>query len=984
MSNVRMWPVESADALSPLQRRAGGDIPALATTSATGAGPSPEDLIHFGPFSLSPTTHILQDAGRPVRLGSRALEILLLLVENAGRFVSNAEIVQRVWPRNVVVEGNLRVHIAGLRKALGDGQEGRRYIVNAPNRGYSFVGEVSTRSVELAVVQAPAGRAPRPAARASIPTPLVRVIGQEDAIQTLGGRIASRRLVTLVGAGGIGKTTVALAAVAAVTSGEMHSRWSSIHFVDLASHTDPSLVPAALASALGLGSVVGDASGSLIAFLHDKSALIVLDNCEHLVAPLAVLIESILRAAPGVHVLATSREPLRAEGEWIQRLQPLAVPPAGAKLSAQELMQFSAVELFVDRCAALVDQFSLHDSDAAAVGVICRRLDGIPLAIELAAARVGSFGLKGVAEAIDDRFALLNKGRRTALPRHQTLRATLDWSFGLLSQTERRLLARLSAFAGAFTLDAVTAVAVSDDLPSDQAVDAVSELISKSLLTADPSGEEFSFRLLDTTRAYAAEHLTALGEESARLLRRRHAQYFLSLLERSEIAWRSMPVPEFISAFGRCIDDIRAALNWAFGAEGDGALGVALVAKAAPLFFQMSFTDEHRQYIERALACSAAPDSAIDPRLEFELSAVAGIIIFNAHGLHPSRDRVFVKAAELADRIGDSQLMAMARSAQWMGAYQTSNPQLMLVHAQQYAALTSGTTDLACALHQDRIFAPTWHLLGKQREALACCERGLADPTVIRVPFLMGVRIDRRVSMGCIHARVLWLLGLAEQAERAVLRAIEAAEREQEPVALTTALAFSACPLAIWAGRVELARERLDRLLRLTAERALTVWRDYGLAFEAHIAWHEAGAPGHPPPLPPSVAALPQLSQLMATFHPDYVTDRVFEVGEAGMAGWCRPELLRVRAERLRESDPEGSERLLARSLELALHDETLPWALRTATSLARLWTGQHRADDAVRLLEKVLALANEGFDSTDVLAARAACLEATALRGAG
>lgn len=970
MSNVRMWPVGAAD------------TPAQATASGRGATDT-SDLIHFGPFSLSPTTHILQDAGRPVRLGSRALEILLLLVENAGRFVSNAEIVQRVWPRNVVVDGNLRVHIAGLRKALGDGQEGRRYIVNAPNRGYSFVGEVSTRSVELAVVQAPPERAPRPAAGAWIPTPLIRVIGQEDAIRTLGRRIASQRLVTLVGAGGIGKTTVALAAVAAATNGEMHSRWSSIHFVDLASHTNPSLVPAALALALGLGSVVGDTSGSLIAFLHDKRALIVVDNCEHLVAPLAVLIESILRAAPGVHVLATSREPLRAEGEWIQRLQPLAVPPAGARLSAPELMRFSAVELFVDRCAALVDQFSLHDADAAAVGVICRRLDGIPLAIELAAARVGSFGLRGVAEAIDDRFALLNKGRRTALPRHQTLRATLDWSFELLSETERRLLVRLSAFAGAFTLDAVTAVAVSDDLPSDQAVDAVSELISKSLLNSDPRGEELSFRLLDTTRAYAAQHLTALGEESARL-HRRHAQYFLSLLERAEIAWRSMPVPEFISTFGRCIDDIRAALNWAFCAEGDGALGVALVAKAAPLFFQMSFTDEHRQYIERALAYSAAPDSEIDPRLEFELSAVAGIIIFNAHGLHPSRDRVFVKAAELADRIGDARLMAMASSAQWMGAYQTSNPQRMLVHAQQYAALTSGTTDLAYALHRDRILAPTWHLLGKQREALACCERGIADPAVIRVPFLMGVRIDRRVSMGCIHARVLWLLGRAEQAERAVLRAIEAAEREQEPVALTTALAFSACPLAIWAGRIDLARERLDRLLRLTAERALTVWRDYGLAFEAHIAWQQSGAPGHPPPLAPSVAALPQLSQLMATFHPDYVTDRVVEVGEAGMAGWCRAELLRVRAERLRESDPEGSERLLGRALELALHDETLPWALRAATSLARLWTGQHKADDAVRLLEKILALANEGLDARDVVAARAACLEAMALRGGG
>ncbi|WP_280812770.1 winged helix-turn-helix domain-containing protein [Variovorax sp. TBS-050B] len=950
----------------------GGDPP-----SGGGGGPAGlEMLIHFGPFSLSPTRRVLLESGQPVRLGSRALEILLFLIENAGKFVSNTEIFKRVWPRNVVVEGNLRVHIASLRRAIGDGQEGRRYIINVPNRGYSFVAELFRSSAAVPAPPSAQTRGMQPAPGGFVPSPLSRVIGQEAAIQTLVQQIARRRLVTLVGTGGIGKTTVAMAVA---TREDVAAQWSGVHFVDLASHSDPALVPAALASALGLGSLVGDALSSLVAFLHDKRLLLLLDNCEHLIGPVATLIEDILRRAPGVHVLATSREPLGAQGEWVQRLPPLTMPPAGAGLSARQLLAFSAVELLVERCAASVDQFSLQDSDAAAAEAICRRLDGLPLAIELAAARVGSLGLKAVAEALDDRFAMLNKGRRTAVPRHRSLRATLDWSFELLSDAERRLLLRLSVFAGPFTLDAALAVAVSPDLAQEEAVDAITELVAKSLLTVDAGGEELSFRLLETTRAYAAERLAPVDVESARL-RRLHAQHFLAALERSEEAWRTMLPADFMAAFGGHVDDVRAALNWCFQSGGDLSLGIALVVKAAALFFQMSFTDEHRQYVEAAMAELARSGHRIEPRLELELNVIAGHVIFNAHGLHPDRDRAFAKALELAEQIGDAHLMAVTRSTQWMGAYQASDPGLMLLHAQQYEILTAGTSDVALQLHRDRIFAPTLHLLGAQREAAACCERGLAEPALTRVPFLAGVRIDRRVAMGAIHARVLWLLGLPEQAERAVRQAIDAAERAHEPVALASALASSACPLAIWCGRIELARERLDRLLRLTAERALTVWHGYGRAFEVYIRWREQGAQGLPPPLPSSVERVPQLSQLLATFHPHYVTDRLVGIGEAGLAGWCRCELQRVAAERLRATDAVAAERLLVETHALALREGTLPWALRTAVSLAAAARARGEPQAAIEVLESTLALVSEGFDTQDAVAARAASIEAKAL----
>ena len=994
MISRRKWPFEFPDALDPPPREvahrwiargsghhgriapasaqllrgiAGGDLPARAPAEAF------ESLIQFGPFSLSPTARVLTESGEPVRLGSRALEILLLLVENAGSFVSNAEIFERVWPRNVVVDGNLRVHIASLRRAIGDGQEGRRYIVNVPNRGYSFVGAVTRRHAAIpAATTAPRPRGMQPAPGGYLPVPLSRVIGQEPAIEALIQHIGRSRLVTLVGPGGIGKTTIALAAA---SRPDLASRWSSVHFIDLASHADASLVPAVLASALGLGSVVGDAISSLIAFLHDKHPLLLFDNCEHLVGPVAALVEEILRQAPGVHVLATSREPLGAQGESVQRLQPLAMPPVGEALTAQQLLQFSAAELFVERCAASFDQFSLRDSDTAAIGAICRRLDGLPLAIELAAARVGSLGLKAVADAIADRIAVLNKGRRTATARHRSLRATLDWSFELLSETEQRLLLRLSVFAGAFTLDAAQAVVVSTDLSADQAVDGITELVAKSLLTVDGGAEELTFRLLETTRAYAREHLASLEQESGRL-RHLHARYFLAVLERSEEAWRSTAPADFIAAFGRHIDDIRVALNWCFDVGGQEALAIALVVKSAPLFFQLSFTDEHRQYVERAMAHRAQSAAAIDPRLDFELNVVSGHAIFNAQGLHPDRNHAFAKALALAKQIGDPQSMAIAHSTLWMAAYQSSDPELMLVHAQKFAELTSDTADVALQLHRDRILAPTFHLRGDQRAAAACCERGLADPALIRVPFLAGVRIDRRVAMGAIHARVLWLQGFCDRAEQAIRQAIDAAERAHEPVALASALASSACPLAIWAGRQDLARERLDRLLRLTAERALTVWRGYGLAFDGYVRWLEDGAHGLPPPPPPSVELVPQLSQLMGTFHPHYVTSRLIEVGDAGLAGWCRCELMRVQGERLRESDPEGGERLLARALELALHEGTLAWALRAAISLAAARRKRGSPRQALQVLETTLARVSEGMETRDVVAARAACAE--------
>jgi predicted ATPase/DNA-binding winged helix-turn-helix (wHTH) protein len=458
---------------------------------------SPERAISFGPFRLLPAQQLLLEGEAPVRLGSRSLEILTALVERAGELVSKSELMTRVWPATFVDENTLRVHVAGLRRALGDGQPGRRYVTNIPGRGYRFVASVD--------LSEPEGR-PAPKSTAAervhnLPISQARVLGRGNMIGALLDQLPKRRLITIVGAAGIGKTTVALALAEALLQTYEDGVW----FVDLAPLSDARLVPGTLASTFGLTVEAENTIPRLIDLLRYKKMLVVLDSCEHVVAQAAALAEQILAGAPGIHILATSREPLRAEGERVHRLPPLEIPTDPTGLSASDALAYSSVQLFVERAAASVDGFQIGNEEAPIVAEICRKLGGVALAIELAAARVDAFGVRQLAVLLDDRFRILNQGRRTAQPRHRSLDAALDWSYEFLPETERVILQQLSIFANAFTLDAAVAV-VGDD--NADIVDGIANLVAKSLISADVGGAVVHYRLLDMTRAYAQRKLS--------------------------------------------------------------------------------------------------------------------------------------------------------------------------------------------------------------------------------------------------------------------------------------------------------------------------------------------------------------------------------------------------------------------------------------------------------------------------------------------
>jgi predicted ATPase/DNA-binding winged helix-turn-helix (wHTH) protein len=517
----------------------------------------------FGPFHLLPQQQVLLEGETTVRLGSRALEILVALVERRGELVSKDELTARVWPNTFVDESNLKVHVAALRKALGDGHAGRRYIATASGRGYRFVAPVDVSE----------RRTPSPHQRATtaqahnLPTSSTRMIGRVDAIDALRRELQQRRFVTIVGPGGIGKTTLALALAEAGLGEYEHGVW----FVDLASLRDPQLVPSAFAAALGLTIHSEYSLAALIGYVRDKQMLVVLDSCEHLIDAAASFGEQIFAGARATHIVATSREPLRARGECVHHLSPLESPPDSPGLTAAEALAFPAVELFVERAAATLDEYELRDADAPVVAAICRKLDGMALAIELAATRIDAFSVRDLLAHLDDRFRLLTQGKRTALPRHQTLAAALDWSYELLSEVERVILRRLSVFAGAFTLESAGAVAASTDLAIPEVFEGVANLVTKSLLSANISGTTH-YRLLDTTRVYAHQKLIESGELEH--VERCHAEHHRDLFERAEPEWAAQPTAEWLTDYSRKIDDVRSALQWAFSGRGDISIGV--------------------------------------------------------------------------------------------------------------------------------------------------------------------------------------------------------------------------------------------------------------------------------------------------------------------------------------------------------------------------------------------------------------------------
>ena len=680
---------------------------------------SADQVLSFGPFRLMPGQRVLLEGEQPLRLGSRAFDILVTLAERAGEVVSNAELMARVWPNTIVDPGALRVHLFGLRKALGDGRGEQRYIVNVPQQGYCFVAPVErvAAPVRPAAFGEPAAQGPgQPvvfdaAAIAPLPVLLTRVVGRDELVGSLVRELPARRCVTFVGTGGIGKTTMALAVAHGLAPAFEHQ----VLFVGLAPLEDPRLVPNALASALGVTTLASDPVRGVCTFLRDKRLLIVIDNCEHLIDPVSELAEQLLATAPGVHLLATSREPLRIQGEWVQRIGALEVPPPMAGIDAAAAQRYPALELFIERVRASIDSFDPPEAELAMIADVCRALDGIPLAIELAAAGVERLGVRGVAAHLRDRLSLLTRGRRTALPRHQTLRAALDWSYGLLTPSEQAMLRHLSVFRGRFTLESALAVCSAPEAQAAGAsADDLFNLMAKSLLSSDIGGEAVQYWLLETTRQYASELLAASGEEAE--LARRHALHMLELSIQAEAERVQVPTDVWRSRHAYRIDDVRAALAWAFGAAGDTATGISLAATSAPLWFALSRMAEFLHIAEQALA-AIKRDGISDPLREMALCDAYGHALWHIRGAGEGAWATFQRALEIAEEAGSDADRSRALFGLWLIANSAGSYRQATALAERSGEIAARGPDAARLLHH-RMMALSMHYSG-QHEAPA-------------------------------------------------------------------------------------------------------------------------------------------------------------------------------------------------------------------------------------------------------------------------
>jgi predicted ATPase len=428
----------------------------------------------------------------------------------------------------------------------------------------------------------------------NLPQQISSFIGRERELHEAKRLLAQSRLLTLVGIGGIGKTRFSLQLAADVLDAYPDGVW----LVELGSIGDPLLVPSSVAQVLGLQERRDTPPlQTLCNHLKSRSLLLVLDNCEHLIKACAALAEAMLAAAPTIRILASSREPLRLAGEQTYTLPTLSLPALDGDQDG--LAQAEAVQLFVERARLLQPGFVLTQRQAPTVAALCVHLDGIPLALELAAARVGSLSIEEINARLSDRFKLLTGGLRTALPHQQTLRATLDWSYGLLAEQERAVLRRLAIFVDGFRLEAASRIASDKALDEFEVIDPLSHLVACSLVVADTGDAGTRYWLLETTRAYALEKLAEAGETDA--IERRHAQYFRNRFDTASDEWLRISEAEWHAAYLPELDNVRAALAWAFSPGGDPAVGIALAGASGAIWVELSLKSEGRHRLEAAL-----------------------------------------------------------------------------------------------------------------------------------------------------------------------------------------------------------------------------------------------------------------------------------------------------------------------------------------------------------------------------------------------
>ena len=751
---------------------------------------------------------MLRRDGVVLPLGGRALDVLIYLAERSGEVIAKQELIDHVWPNVTVEEGSIRVHVAAVRKALGDGQFGNRYIANIKGRGYSFVGTV----VPLAGGGESRNEKFRHQGRLSVRP--IKMIGREAVLSEVSHKLRNERFVTLLGPGGIGKTTIALAVGRAAAK----EFGGNVHFVDLQSLTDPPDVAGAVATSLGVAFKSKDPGSELVDLVRSRRLLIILDSCEHVIDAVALVAEQLFQETEQVYLLVTSRELLKVEGEHCCRVRPLDFPPDGSERTANAVLRYPAVQLFVRRVAARAGSVILTDEEAPLVAEMCRRLDGLPLAIELAAGQVAALGIKNTVARLVSRLELLRISHRTAAPRHRTLKATLDWSYDLLSDGERVVFRRIAPFVGQFTLEGARHVAGELGIGTGEIFDAIAGLAEKSLVATRIDEVQAQYQLLDTTRAYALEKLEEYAEVD--VVFRRHAGYVAQHLESPRAG---LLTPGNAASMHSCqLGNIRAALEWSFGPTGDDEIATRLAAASTQLFLELSLLIECRIWAERAIG--RLGDQHKNSRLEMEIYTSLSLALMHSEGSSERVHEAFSRALDVAAILGDSAYELRLLSGLFMYYRWNTNINAALDIASRSKEVALKTMDYDDMALAESMLGAAHFLVGNHVAAVKHFETGLIN-SASGSRFRAGQHLFYNNSVLLVGmARSLLYRGLLDQSLDYARLAIAEGEKSNHPATLCRSLSF-VLPVYLALADSRRSEQYIAQLTELAAAYSLKPYR---------------------------------------------------------------------------------------------------------------------------------------------------------------
>jgi predicted ATPase/DNA-binding winged helix-turn-helix (wHTH) protein len=916
-----------------------------------------DDEIAFGSFQVVISQRHVSRGGVPVALGGRAFDLLRVLLEQPGEVVTKEDLTRRVWPDAVVVEAALRVHMSALRKALGDDEDGAGYIKTIPGRGYCLAAPVQRR--RRRVDEAP-GHAVLP------PSP--RIAGRDLTVKVVSQALGAYGLVTVVGPGGIGKTTVA------ITVGHWLRKEHGVRvfFFDLGAVARGELLPAHIASQLGLGGA--DPLPDLLLLLAEQPSLVILDCCEHLIDDVSGFAEQLRAGAEDCQILCTSREALNVADERIINLPPLEYPAARPDLSAAEALQYPAIQLLCDAAAASWNDFALTDEDASAAAEVCRKLDGVALALGLAGARVGAFGMQVLAKLLDQNATLHWQGRRTAPGRQMSLAATLEWSYGLLDPREQALLRALSAFAGPFDLAAASAIGGTTG--EAEVTELLPALVAKSLVqvSLDPVGP--SYRLLDMTRSFAREKAEALGE--AGTLARRHASYVLSCLADIPQTFQPDPPDAEMAAHRRLVPDLVTALTWSFGPEGDLDLSLALAERAHLVLMPLLRVQEVLEWSGAAL--ERLPDGSRGGRLELVLQGVRALSALQLLQVdQAATDRALGLARELGDK--QSHIELSVEFSYLLYNQGKTDPGLTMAEAA--LDLTDPAVDVELFAIAKANFASCL-LRGSQPS------RGLTEAEdALRIFENLATENLGRLAISTLnlcrgtYSALLWIRGFPDQALAHAQAVLRDAEHLNSPTYLT-ASSVAAASVYWWRSELPEIEPALRRATALLEDFRFSVFRPQAQFLlgtmliakgetEAGVALLKIvrGQAGRPPVLMASLE-LAKWRLAGGEAREALAELQTAETISVRMANMLQTEIDRLTAEALAEvGEFAEAQARLDRAFESVRRRETRGLELRVAMSAVRVARRFGSDSAAVEALRAVYDRFTEGFDTIDARVTR-------------